>query len=674
MKFDEILMEFNQDEAVTAISFRTDDVPHMVTGNQSGQINVWDLEKRKLDSFIDAHHGPITTLRCFPNEPLMFTSSPDNSIKLWIFDLPAGGARLLRRREGHAEPPLCIRFHGSGGRHILTSGEDSSLRVFNTVSETLNRSLGRATFNKKVVKKKGSRASDSLIMKPVVSFTTETTREKEWDNIAAIHRDYHVVTTWSYDKCTMGDLRLRPKDIERTSKANCLCLTHCGNFLLIGYSCGRVFRFNIQSGIEREQYGRPAHASAVTGVAVDGLNQLVITGEQKGEVKFWPFKDAAEPLHSIELGEGINFFRSHRESSLLCVALDDFSVCLVDCDTKNVARKFKGHRSRVTDACFSPDGRWLITAAMDCVVKIFDIPSSYLIDHFKVDSPVISLSMSPTADFLATAHVDYLGVNLWANKTLFNHVSLRALKPDSEPIEMSYPVATIELDSEHDNENDYEEDEIEEYQTPPQVCDELISLSDLALSRWMNLLNLDVCKKRNKPKAPPKNFKQAPFFLPTIAGLDLKFDISDAQKGNGTDESQILQPHIENVTSFGRLLKNTTATDDYTECIEKLLTMGVSAIDFEIKSLAPIGGGSIELMQQFMKMIIHMLQSNLYFELAQSYLSVFLKSHSDVIVENHELADLLEDVEGAQNNGWKQLDERFLYGIGVVNSLRNYVA
>ena len=38
--------------------------------------------------------------------------------------------------------------------------------------------------------------------------------------------------------------------------------------------------------------------------------------------------------------------------------------------------------------------------------------------------------------------------------------------------------------------------------------------------RWLNLLNLDVIKAKNKPKAAPKKPKVAPFFLPTVPGLE----------------------------------------------------------------------------------------------------------------------------------------------------------
>uniref|UniRef100_A0A336LZ66 CSON006517 protein n=1 Tax=Culicoides sonorensis TaxID=179676 RepID=A0A336LZ66_CULSO len=678
LKFDEILMEFNQEcGAVTSISFRTDGFSIMASGSTSGRVSLWDLEKRKLSSILEAHGDAVSSLVCYNNEPLMFTASPDNSIKLWIFDMPDGGPRLLRRREGHALPPLCIRYHGAGGRHIISAGEDVSMRIFSTVSETLNRSMGQASYNRKAAKTKRSKAK-ALLMPPVIHFTTETTREKEWDNIAAIHQDYKMVTTWSFDRCAMGELKIVPENLQEKNRtdfstvATCINLTHCGNFVIIGYSNGDVHRFNIQSGIHRATYGSPAHDSSVQGVVTDNLNQVVISGGFDGEVKFWHFRNTSECLKTLELGEGISFFRFHRDSSLLCVALDDFTVCLIDVDAKYVARKFSGHKSRLTDACFSPDGRWLLTTAMDCVIKVYDIPSSYLIDHFKVEYPCTSMTMSPTGDFLATTHVDYLGINLWANKTLFNHISLRALKETSEPSVMSFPVAgkDSELDPEKD---DYEFDEIEDYKSPVTLNEDLLTLSDLALSRWQNLLNLDICKKRNKPKQPPKQPKQAPFFLPTVAGLELKFDLNQIENGQENEDSRIAQiSHVENLTAFGRLLKGTIATDDFNEAIKKIISMNVSGIDFEIKSLSPIGGGNIPIMLQFMKMIVKMMQSRVNYELAHSYLGVFLKEHGELIVENQELADCLDELDGVVQDGWKKLEGQLIYGIGVVDSLRNY--
>ena len=61
--------------------------------------------------------------------------------------------------------------------------------------------------------------------------------------------------------------------------------------LFTGYSSGDVERFNIQSGIHRASYGKPAHKAAVRGVACDNLNQVVVTGCSEGLLKFWHFKE-----------------------------------------------------------------------------------------------------------------------------------------------------------------------------------------------------------------------------------------------------------------------------------------------------------------------------------------------------------------------------------------------
>lgn len=67
------------------------------------------------------------------------------------------------------------------------------------------------------------------------------------------------------------------------------------------------------------------------------------------------------------------------------------------------------------------------------------------------------------------------------------------------------------------------------YTTPDQLSEGLLTLSLLPRSRWQTLLNLDTIKARNKPKEPPKAPAAAPFFLPTVQGLETRFDVSAAQ-------------------------------------------------------------------------------------------------------------------------------------------------
>lgn len=84
LKYDEYVMQFKQDwGAVTGLSFRTDGHPIMISASTNGRIVVWNLEERTVSSQLTAHDASITTATCFSNEPLLLTTSPDNSMKLW---------------------------------------------------------------------------------------------------------------------------------------------------------------------------------------------------------------------------------------------------------------------------------------------------------------------------------------------------------------------------------------------------------------------------------------------------------------------------------------------------------------------------------------------------------------------------------------------------------------
>lgn len=50
---------------------------------------------------------------------------------------------------------------------------------------------------------------------------------------------------------------------------------------------------------------------------------------------------------------------------------------------------------------------------MDSVIRTYDVPTGRLVDAFRTASIATSLTFSPTGDFLATAHVDSVGIYLW---------------------------------------------------------------------------------------------------------------------------------------------------------------------------------------------------------------------------------------------------------------------
>lgn len=297
LKYDTSNMTFIQEGgSVTGISFLIKR-QLMISGSSNGTVFVWNLEKGKLDSLIiKAHHASVCGLQCLPDEPLLVTSSSDNSLKMWRFDTPDGSGSLFKIREGHFKQPVSIRFHGKDGTSILSAGNDSSLRIFNTVTEIANKSFGRASYNRKISKKRGNKWTDPLIMPPITSFTSETTRDKQWDNIVAVHKGIPIITTWSFNNTKMGKYKLCHErfknDVggQREVNATCVYLTQCGNFVIVGYSSGHVDKYNIQSGLHRGSYGNPVAHAFVRGVFVDALNQIMVSGGSDAFLKFWNFK------------------------------------------------------------------------------------------------------------------------------------------------------------------------------------------------------------------------------------------------------------------------------------------------------------------------------------------------------------------------------------------------
>lgn len=100
-------------------------------------------------------------------------------------------------------------------------------------------------------------------------------------------------------------------------------------------------------------------------------------------------------------------------SGLLATVADDMVLRLFDVVSLRMVRKFEGHTDRITDACFSEDGKWLLSSSMDGSLRIWDVILARQIDAIHVDVSITAFSLSPNMDILATSHVDQNGVYLW---------------------------------------------------------------------------------------------------------------------------------------------------------------------------------------------------------------------------------------------------------------------
>ncbi|CAL8073037.1 unnamed protein product [Orchesella dallaii] len=638
LRYDVTIMTLKCEDQPISIAFRTDNVEAMITGNSNGSITLWDLNRKEvLQHVVKSHSEPVTGLQCFHQEPIFFTTSSDNTLKLWILDGPGGTFRELCTRSGHSQPPGRIKFFGSPGYEVFSAGKDGRIRQFHIYNETINRAWGENKIPLDVCRRRSEKPN------PIIDFTSQSVANMQHhDDIAILTEDEAAVTTWSSNMFKQGGTVLFPfkKRIPHPDfVATCLFLSSCGQFVVIGYDNGSVHRYNIQSGQHRLEYGRPnkAHEGTVRGVAIDNVNGCVASGGADNLLKIWKF-DTSEVMEELTFDAGIASIFRHKKSNILGVLLDSFEISVVDLVSKNILREFTNVSSPVQDAAFSPDCRWLTASSADCLVRTWDLPTGNMIDVFRLESIVTYMDYSPQGEYLATALSDNIGILLWMNRSVYRFISLLPIPQDFEPPIVDFrSLVTVPVVEEPEGQTTGYD-----YVSPEYLDNDLITFSQAPEIRWKSLLHLDTIRERNKPKQPPKQHV-APFFLPSELKLpsDDSSSVQQPEISSTSDstskESKIAQNSkilsiAFKLSPFATgLLEKNKAADYHLKLCKILENMGPSQVESEILGLAPHAGGSIELMLAFITFAKHVIASKMHSDTIQAYLNVFLRHHADLL-------------------------------------------
>ncbi|OJT09103.1 U3 small nucleolar RNA-associated protein 21 -like protein [Trametes pubescens] len=694
IRADERLMRMSmQDGGIRALSFRSDGHPILATASSAGHIALWDLNSggRLLHLVRGAHDGAVTALEWVPGQPVLISSGEDNSVKQWLFDSPTDAPRLLKFRSGHHAPPHLIRYYGEDGKQLLTASRDRSLRCTSVVRDSRSFELSQGSLAKKATSL--SIPIASLKFPAISALSYSTIRTKDWDDILTAHTDEAVARTW-----TMKDKRVgkhvftvagEKKKGAAVGSVKAVCVTACGNFGIAASSTGVVTMYNIQSGILRRTFdigpcpsnvpsrfrptanGKRKEERCITGLASDALDRVLVASTLDGTINFFDFHTAALE-HTLVLPSAAVSITLHRDSGLLAVICDDLVVRIVDIETRRIVRELGGFRGRILDLTFSPDSRWLVTTSMDSIIRTFDIPTGRMIDLFRTSSVATSITFSPTNDFLATSHVDSVGVYLWANRAQYSEVSFGSIVED-DVVDVSLPsmqgVAEEEA-LEALSALTVQAQPTDVFVTPPQLDGDLVTLTLLPRSRWQTLLNLEVIQQRNKPKEPPKQPEKAPFFLPTLPGVDQRFapeqKAAAEQKQKETHRLQRAAGSAESVFFTKLSEAHESASSDYEEFFTYAKALSPAAMDLELRSLV-----TLDALQMFLGALTHRLRSHRDFEAVQTFMNVFLRMHGDVLAANAELQRALETLAGAQRKESERLLELLASSLGTLGFVRD---
>jgi U3 small nucleolar RNA-associated protein 21 len=82
-----------------------------------------------------------------------------------------------------------------------------------------------------------------------IKFDFSQLRERDWSNLASIHKNMNRPIIWSTENRVISDV---PAMLEiKDSVCTAISVSTCGNFCFTGFENGQIEKFNIQSGLSR---------------------------------------------------------------------------------------------------------------------------------------------------------------------------------------------------------------------------------------------------------------------------------------------------------------------------------------------------------------------------------------------------------------------------------------
>ncbi|KUJ14312.1 Utp21-domain-containing protein [Mollisia scopiformis] len=686
--------------------------PVVVTSGLDNSLKSWIFDETPFSPIPrilhsrSGHATPVTKLLFLPSDfdgadsggKWLLSAGKDRSLWGWSLRKDGQSTELSQGNIRKKAKKLGILASSTLVNESSASHEDLKAPEITCVAMSLNRDGGMgANAGSAAIWQKGNTTK-----KPTDATASGTTG---WESVVTGHKDDRFARTWFWGRKKAGRWALETGDGSNVSSVT---ISPCGTFAVVGSETGGIDMFNLQSGLHRQRYpakltpaqarklkiqqlqaveashgiessssfqpGLGKHKRAVTGLVVDSLNRNVISCSLDGKIKFWDFR-TGNLVHELDWHPMVSItgMRYHSPNDLIALSCDDLSIRVVDMETKKTIRELWGCKQAINDFCFSNDGRWIIAASKDCVIRVWDLPTGHLIDTIRTETECTALSFSSTGEFLATSCEGQLGVNIWNNKSLFTHVSTRHISED-EIAQISGPTASGEggqgvIDGAFEDEVEEDEDAAPTLSLD-QLSEDMMTLSLVPKSQWKTLLHLDLIKERNKPKEAPKLPEKAPFFLPSLDKAQPLAATEEETRDTVAERSRIMKMNrLASEGAFTVALRAGGESGDYTRFIDHLKTLSPSAADLEIRSLNP-GDESDELVN-FVEALTSRLRQKRDYELVQAWMAVFLRLHMDAVTHDEHLVEALRGWRQCQEEEGSRIGDLVGYCGGVVGFLRN---
>jgi WD40 repeat protein len=382
----------------------------IVIGYQNGFIRLWDRQGKPLVQEPEegqSHDGRVTCVAIAVDGQTIISGGEEGTVRLWDRKAKPIGPTL----RGHAGNINAVAM-SANGKSIVSAGDDGMVRLW----------------------ERRMPSEPARVYEGKVDSTTFSSNGK---TILTTGPGARIVR-WESDRVPGGDIANGPIDTQVTATA----WGPGGEFLVIGRSDGKLLLRDQQGAISDKHFSE-AHAAGVTSIAVSGDGKIIVSGDEKGNVRLWnrEGKPLGRPSRGHEGGVAsvaINWngqtivsggadgkvLRWNLQGSVVSpplitsystgtgetVAVSPDGKFIVSGSERGMMRLwdlqanrvFKGHETNVSCLTFSSDSQMIVSGADDGTVQLWDLHGQPIGHQFTGHTEVTSVALSPDKNTLVS--------------------------------------------------------------------------------------------------------------------------------------------------------------------------------------------------------------------------------------------------------------------------------
>ncbi len=236
---------------------------------------------------------------------------------------------------------------------------------------------------------------------------------------------------------------------ENTSPTNSIAFSPDGSLIVSGHDDALVRFWDVQNGNPVEiaypsEYEHKEPVSVVEFfVSSDGI-VFLLTGSQDGTIRLWKLENSSMIFIREFVGHNdwITDATFSPDGKYILSSSRDLTVRLWDTQNGREIRTFSGHKEYVTSIAFSPDGRTIITGSIDGTARSWNVFNQSPLPIYDGDGEeyINSVAISPDGKEVLTGGTDYMarlwGIDNTTSPTEFrghsNYVHTVAFSPNED--------------------------------------------------------------------------------------------------------------------------------------------------------------------------------------------------------------------------------------------------